>query len=930
MDYTELPGPPGGKPLLRSPWVTRQKTLEETEDEETNALIAEETTPQEEDYAGADEVGGTWTWNSLNFDEFVNDASIKEAKKWRPRRRRFCFGYTGKTFARWVVTCAIGVTMGSISIALARGSEFLIELRDANSSKGDGVGLLVFSFWSFSLSFLASSLVAFYAPGASGSGIQVVKAYLNGVRLEGCLSARVFFVKLLGTLLAVGSGASLGPEGPLVHLGAMVGSFFTGGLDPTSICVKLRDVLYVQKHQDDDEENPRSSASDVAASVRRRKQHKGRPPAFFHSDVDRRDFLSIGAACGFAAAFGSPIGGILFSLEEASSFWSNELLWRSLVGASIAAFTALTLEHGIVGLTEISHFGLISLRGSSQPREVSLALVPMAVIAGIFGGVLGAAFNEIWYRGMKLRQFIAKNIDGTVDDYLKSNFDQDDDDDDVMSVSTSTTHHITSRWWWNYNDSRGRLSPTTISPDGDDLSPTRRKKKLSTKEMQRIKSRCKAIVRVLDATVGVLLTSLVFYITTRSVKKWACVNRDRDDDGWLDDEDFVRKFNCKSGEVHELASLWLGTREKAIKKILAATNGELSSASLALSGALTLVTLGLSFGSALPGGLFLPLIYCGACLGSAAARIPVIVDSPLNITRRHSALLGAVALLAGVQRSTVSLCVIMLEGTGNTSLLIPIIVVVCVARFVGNLLGEGLYELSIDLQKVPFLFKHVPRHLDEAKVIDLCQQRPIAVLPVNPTPEQAAHIIMTSHHGAYPVVVTTNDDDEEEAKGHQKLIGLVLREHVKALLCASAYASRHEGAKPPGLASALSRASYDTGSASRPRLPSTLATDSAAFDAVSRAPSTDVAGAYSGLEEPPFRSRIPSDLDPVALPTHRLDLASAMVRSPYVVYDDCPLSRAYRLFVTMGARHLLVIDHFGDLKGILTRHDMLLHHHHSS
>ena len=46
----------------------------------------------------------------------------------------------------------------------------------------------------------------------------------------------------------------------------------------------------------------------------------------------------------------------------------------------------------------------------------------------------------------------------------------------------------------------------------------------------------------------------------------------------------------------------------------------------------------------------------------------------------HLALLGAVALLAGIQRSTVSLVVIVLEGTGNTSLLIPIIVTTVVAN----------------------------------------------------------------------------------------------------------------------------------------------------------------------------------------------------------------------------------------------------------
>jgi len=47
-----------------------------------------------------------------------------------------------------------------------------------------------------SIALAASSLAAFYAPGAEGSGIPVVMAYLNGVRMRGCLSVRVFAVKL--------------------------------------------------------------------------------------------------------------------------------------------------------------------------------------------------------------------------------------------------------------------------------------------------------------------------------------------------------------------------------------------------------------------------------------------------------------------------------------------------------------------------------------------------------------------------------------------------------------------------------------------------------------------------------------------------------------------------------------------------------------
>lgn len=104
---------------------------------------------------------------------------------------------------------------------------------------------------------------------AAGSGVAEVKVILSGFVVHGYLGLKTLFVKTLALILSVASGLSLGKEGPYVHIATCIGN----------IACRL-----FSKYN--------------------------------HNDGKRREVLSASAASGVGVAFGAPIGGVLFSLEE--------------------------------------------------------------------------------------------------------------------------------------------------------------------------------------------------------------------------------------------------------------------------------------------------------------------------------------------------------------------------------------------------------------------------------------------------------------------------------------------------------------------------------------------------------------------------------------------------------------------------------------
>ena len=141
------------------------------------------------------------------------------------------------------------------------------------------------------------------------------------------------------------------------------------------------------------------------------------------------------------------------------------------------------------------------------------------------------------------------------------------------------------------------------------------------------------------------------------------------------------------------------------------------------------------------------------------------------------ALIGAAAFLAGSQRNIVSLCVILMEGTGNTKALIPVIITVVCARSVGDFLSDGVYEGLMELREYPFLKHDAKPQYDVFTAGDVMSTA--ATVGTLPDAGFIENLIMTTPHNAFPVV--------DERSGHYQ--GMIRRDQLIAALEYKMYAN---------------------------------------------------------------------------------------------------------------------------------------------
>jgi CIC family chloride channel protein len=185
---------------------------------------------------------------------------------------------------------------------------------------------------------LAAGLgLTYFAPAAAGSGIPQVKVAYT--LRSGLITFRETVGKFILCSIQIGSGASLGLEGPTVQLCAGVSSM-------------------------------------LARAARL-------------SSKNRKRMASVGMAAGIAAAFNAPIAAVTFTLEELI----GDLDQTMLSGVIVAAALAAVVEHSILGANPIFHVNRIYTLGSTS------SLVWYSLL-GLLAAIVSVTFTDslLWLR----------------------------------------------------------------------------------------------------------------------------------------------------------------------------------------------------------------------------------------------------------------------------------------------------------------------------------------------------------------------------------------------------------------------------------------------------------------------------------------------------------------------------------------------------
>ena len=719
---------------------------------------------------------------------------------------------------------------------------------------------------------LAATCCVLLAPAARSSGIPGLLAYLNGAiapkarnvlgNLVGPLDVYTLLAKFCSTILAVASGLFVGPEGPLIHMGAMLGHL-------------VHTIKFTRGEK----------------VIRKMTQGRVAPHLMLPIDAEqRRDFVALGAGAAIAAAFSAPIAGVLFVIEEAGTKVTPRLLEWAFVASAAAFFVTWYIADTPSGEGHVKFDRPASPFCTVYAFSDALVFVAIAVL----GGVVGAAFNGLVlmlnkWRSRAVIPFPSRQVL------------------EVLAVTVVTcTAGVLLSWSWGCTE----LKPQLMMEDSAGCMKQQQWSQLSP-----------GLVPQRDAVLYYTSGAAGSITLTPQEQQWVSeldpnsgrlmyLARNMSDIGSIS-VDLVHQGSCAGGFFNEMASLFLIPGVKAVTLLLTRGVPHLFSAStLVVFFFVYFLLAAYTSGISVASGLFVPHLLIGASMGRLIGLLDIYmvtascVDThgvdPATVSvaewtlsgYRDSlescgvpdpgtfAMIGAAAVMGGSGRITVFLAVIMLELTADITWMPVLAVVSIISMWVGNLINHGLYHSLIPLMGIPFLERH-PHPAQMTIHVAKVMATPVVTMRAHMSCAEVSQVLNGRESPITPKP-PTQGDEKTFTRGRAKTVDACT---MGTPLTHQAFPVVNEAGQPIGI---VDRASL------RHALRKIV----------------DTVRAQGGVDDTDWHAK-------------DINLKQIMTRAPYTVYAAASVARAYDMFQSLGLRHLCVIAEDGCLVGIVTRKDLM-------
>lgn len=321
-----------------------------------------------------------------------------------------------------------------------------------------------------------------------------------------------------------------------------------------------------------------------------------------------------------------------------------------------------------------------------------------------------------------------------------------------------------------------------------------------------------------------------------------------------------KNFRCPPGHYNDVASLFLNTNDDGIRNLFSSgTENEFYISTLFIFFAAIYLLGIITYGIAIPSGLFIPVILAGASYGRL---VGTLLGPICDLRPGLFALLGAASFLGGTMRMTVSLCVILLELTNDLLMLPLVMLVLLISKTVADCFNDGVYDQIVKMKGLPFMEAHGEPYMRHLVARDVVSGPLVTFAGVEKVGNIIHALKMTGHNG-FPVINEPPFSDAPE------LFGVVLRSHLLVLLNGKRF----------------SKERVATGEEILKRF--------GAFDFAK-------AGSGKGLKLQDL------DIEEEEMEMY-VDLHPITNASPYTVVETMSLAKAALLFRELGLRHLCVV-----------------------